>query len=90
LQQPDESSEVAAAVLISVIDTGVGVTETALARRRARGFGLSNIEQRLQHYGSGKTPLTIRSTPGTGTTVEIRVSLQAGETVNVLASTKPS
>src|SRR3989454_1431353 len=90
LQQSDESSEVPAAVLISVIDTGVGVTETALARRRARGLGLSNIEQRLQHYGCGMTPLMIRSTPGTGTTVEIRVSLQAGETVNVLASTKPS
>jgi signal transduction histidine kinase len=64
-----------AVVLISVMDTGVGVTDTTLAQRRRRGLGLSNVEQRLQRYGSRETPLVIRSTPGSGTTVEIRIPL---------------
>jgi LytS/YehU family sensor histidine kinase len=64
-----------AVVLISVMDTGVGVTDTTLAQRRRRGLGLSNVEQRLQRYGSRETPLVIRSTPRSGTTVEIRIPL---------------
>jgi len=68
-----------AAVLVSVIDTGVGTTDSALERRKARGLGLTNIERRLERYGSGPGAITIRSTPGIGTTVEIRVALQPGE-----------
>ncbi|HYR91950.1 MAG TPA: histidine kinase [Terriglobia bacterium] len=68
-----------AAVLISVVDTGVGTTDSVLERRKARGLGLTNIERRLERYGSGPEPLTIRSTPGIGTIVEIRVALQPGE-----------
>jgi two-component system, LytTR family, sensor kinase len=82
LQQNEESF-----VLISVVDTGVGVTETALANRRKRGLGLSNVEQRLERYGSG-LPLTIQSTPGTGTTVEIKVPLQVSEIVTFVDSVK--
>ncbi len=68
-----------AAVLVSVIDTGVGTTDSALERRKARGLGLTNIERRLERYGSGPGAITIRSAPGIGTTVEIRVALQPGE-----------
>jgi sensor histidine kinase YesM len=70
--------------------TGVGVTEEALVHRRNRGLGLSNVEQRLQRYGNGVSPLFIRSTPGSGTTVEIQVPLQAREPVNLMESVKSS
>jgi two-component system, LytTR family, sensor kinase len=90
LQQGDRSSEAPTAVSISVVDTGVGVTETVLAHRRGRGLGLSNVEQRLQRYGSTVTPLLIRSAPGSGTTVEIQVPLQAREAVNLMESVKSS
>ncbi len=58
---------------ISVIDTGIGVSEIELARGRKRGFGISNIEERLRFYGGKSASLRIRSTPGTGTMVELRV-----------------
>ncbi len=68
-----------AAVLISVTDTGPGISESALAQRRTHGVGLSNVEQRLQRYGGGITPLTIRSAPGIGTSVEIRIPMQPSD-----------
>jgi signal transduction histidine kinase len=83
LQQSEESF-----VVISVVDTGVGLTETALANRRKRGLGLSNVEQRLQRYGSGLTPLTIHSTLGIGTAVEIKIPLQVSEAVTFVDSVK--
>ena len=63
-------------MLVSVVDTGIGVTEATLERRKSRGLGLSNIEQRLRRYGHNETPLVIHSTPGTGTDVEIRIPVQ--------------
>src|SRR5438093_288982 len=77
-------------LLISVIDTGPGVTESSLQRRRSRGVGLSNVEQRLRLYGNTETPLVIRSRPGAGTTVEIRLPIQAGEIASLAASAKSS
>src|SRR5438552_8520780 len=76
--------------LISVVDTGIGVTESSLQRRRSRGVGLSNVEQRLRRYSNTETPLVIRSTHGAGTTVEIRLPIQAGEIVSLAASAKSS
>jgi signal transduction histidine kinase len=90
LQQNDPNSEHPSAILISVIDTGVGVAETTLAHRRARGLGLSNVEQRLQRYGGTVTPLLIRSAPGSGTTVEIQVPLQDRQAVDIMDSVKTS
>ncbi len=52
--------------------------------------GLSNIEQRLRRYGNTETPLVIRSTPGMGTTVEIRIPIQATEMATLAGSTKSS
>jgi LytS/YehU family sensor histidine kinase len=86
----DGSSELPAAVLVSVMDTGVGVTETSLAHRRRLGLGLSNVEQRLQRYSNEATPLQVRSTPGNGTTVEIRVPLQAHDAAKYVDSVKSS
>jgi sensor histidine kinase YesM len=88
--QTDDSPQVPSCVLISVTDTGIGVTQTVLARRRARGLGLSNVEQRLQRYSGGTTPLAIQSAPGIGTTVEIRVPLQEREIGKIIASVKSS
>ena len=91
LQQTDSASvDRPATVLISVRDTGMGVTEASLAQRRKRGLGLSNVEQRLQRYSDGIAPLIIRSTPGSGTTVEIQIPLQIPETRNVLETVKSS
>ncbi len=90
LQQTDRPSQQSPAVLISVVDTGIGVEETTLAHRRGRGLGLSNVEQRLQRYGGTVTPLLIRSAPGSGTTVEIQVPLQARPTIDIVESVKSS
>jgi signal transduction histidine kinase len=76
------------AVLISVIDTGPGVSEAVLERRSMHGLGLTNVERRLQQYGAGMTPLAIQSAPGKGTKVEIRIPLQATPAASFAASAK--
>jgi sensor histidine kinase YesM len=75
-------------VVISVVDTGLGVTDEVITRRKSRGVGLSNVEQRLQRYGGGAVPLRIWSRPGTGTTAEIRIPLRAGTAIQMAASSK--
>jgi sensor histidine kinase YesM len=88
LQEADEK-ETGTVVVICVSDTGTGVPDSALARRRTRGVGLSNIEQRLQRYGSAVPPLTIQSAPGVGTIVEIRIPIPA-KTIEPMATAKSS
>jgi len=58
---------------ITVSDSGVGASETELARGRRRGVGLSNIEERLRCYGGPEASLRIDSTLGEGTVVEVRL-----------------
>lgn len=65
-------------LLVSVTDTGIGATSLALERGRARGLGLSNVEQRLQRYGANAA-VSMTSTPGSGTVVEIRIPVQRAE-----------
>jgi two-component system LytT family sensor kinase len=61
---------------ISVRDTGVGTTEAALARGRARGVGIASIEHRLRcHYGEQAT-LRISTLPDVGTTVDLVLPVQ--------------
>jgi LytS/YehU family sensor histidine kinase len=56
---------------IGVRDTGLGVSEQAMAQGRKRGVGLSNVERRLKtHYGD-QASFSINSAPGNGTMVEI-------------------
>jgi hypothetical protein len=56
-----------------VQDTGAGTTADALERGRDAGVGLGNVERRLQaHYGNAAS-LSIRTVPGEGTVVEIRM-----------------
>jgi len=75
------------AALITVADTGVGATPAVFERRKFRGLGLTNVEQRLNRYGAS-TPLKIDSVPGGGTTVEVRIPLQSA--VAQVASLKTS
>jgi sensor histidine kinase YesM len=89
IQLEQQSSAAPPVIVISVVDTGVGVTEAALAARRKRGLGLSNIEQRLQHYGGPKS-LSIQSKPGYGTTVEARFPLELRDIAAGLHSMKSS
>ncbi len=58
---------------LSVIDTGMGVSQDELERRRGRGIGLSNIVRRLERYYGDAASIEVRSAPGVGTTVRIRV-----------------
>jgi signal transduction histidine kinase len=59
-----------------VRDTGAGATPDALERGRASGVGLRNVERRLAcQYGTAAS-LSIRTTPGAGTTVEIRLPVE--------------
>jgi len=67
-------------MIISVADTGLGVNETALARRQSRGLGLSNVKQRLERYGSTNA-VSLRSTTGLGTTAEVRIRLNDADAV---------
>ena len=73
-------------VAISVTDTGIGVTESNLKRRKACGVGLSNVEQRLLRYGGPPDPLKIQSTSGVGTTVEIQIPVQPTASVITAAA----
>lgn len=58
---------------ITVEDTGAGATSQSLQRGRRTGLGLRNVERRLEcQYGTSAS-LSIRTAPGEGTTVEIRL-----------------
>ncbi|MFN8094100.1 MAG: histidine kinase [Vicinamibacteria bacterium] len=58
---------------LEVEDDGAGSTPAALARGRARGIGLGNVEKRLAAYFGPDGSLRVESRPGRGTTA--RVSL---------------
>jgi signal transduction histidine kinase len=63
-------------LLVSVADTGAGATGAELENGKLRGFGLSNVEQRLKRYGAGTAAVSVQSAPGRGTTVEVRIPVQ--------------
>jgi sensor histidine kinase YesM len=75
---------------ISVIDTGIGASEIELARGRKRGVGLNNIEERLRFYGGKAASLRIRSTPGAGTIVELRIPATHREHVSTAGAPLPN
>ena len=58
---------------VSVSDTGVGIAPHQLARRRAEGVGLDNVERRVERHYGRRASFEITSTPGVGTKVEIRI-----------------
>jgi two-component system LytT family sensor kinase len=67
---------------LTVRDTGPGVTEDHLRRGRVLGVGLSNVERRLQGQYGAEASLSIRSVPGTGTTVTIRLPADSSRTAD--------
>jgi two-component system, LytTR family, sensor kinase len=73
---------------IIVSDSGIGVSELDLTRNRRRGLGLSNIEERLRWYGGQSSSLRIKSQPGEGTTVELRLPLLERTTDGVFPATQ--
>ncbi len=75
---------------ISVIDTGIGASEIELARGRKRGVGLNNIEERLRFYGGKSASLRIRSAPGAGTVVELKIPALITEHVPTVGGPLPN
>ena len=69
----DRISEDNRQLSLIVEDTGAGTTAEALQQGRSTGVGLRNVQRRLEcHYGDAAS-LSIRTTPGEGTLVEIRM-----------------
>lgn len=65
--------EPAPRLVLRVADTGPGLGAEDLAERRQRGVGLHSVERRLAcHYGDAAA-LTLTSSPGRGTLVEVSV-----------------
>jgi signal transduction histidine kinase len=73
-----------ATLVLAVTDTGRGATKTQLRRGRAEGVGLANVERRLAAQFGSAASLSIVSTPGGGTTVEIRMPAEASAEAEVL------
>ena len=69
-------------LLITVADTGAGTTPDALARGRTSGVGLRNVERRLACQYGRAASLSIRTAPGEGTVVEIRLPVSAPAAVD--------
>lgn len=64
---------------LTVVDTGVGATPAELVRRRGAGIGLSSVERRLERHFGAAASLDVRSAPGVGTTVELRLPVPVPE-----------
>lgn len=60
---------------LSVADSGAGVAPAELARRRARGVGLANVERRVERQFGASGAFAFTSTPGAGTRVELWLPL---------------
>ena len=56
-----------------VEDTGAGTTDEALQRGRSTGIGVRNVERRLECQYGHAASLSIRTVPGEGPHVEIRM-----------------
>jgi two-component system LytT family sensor kinase len=63
-----------------VRDTGAGATEVDLARGRARGVGLRNVERRLACQYGDRATMCFHTTAGAGTTVELHLPAAVGAT----------
>ena len=59
--------------LIEVHDDGVGMTEERLKHALSEGIGLSNVNERLRTIYGAHCQLTLRSLPGQGTWVSLKI-----------------
>jgi two-component system LytT family sensor kinase len=62
---------------ISIRDTGLGVSDVALAQGRKRGVGLANVERRLECFYGNAASLKLSGVMAGGTLAEIRMPLNA-------------
>lgn len=62
-------------LVLTVRDTGVGVSERELAHRRVSGIGLSTVARRLERCYGPDASLEIHSIPDVGTTIIVRVPM---------------
>jgi two-component system, LytTR family, sensor kinase len=62
---------------VMIRDTGVGSTADAVKRGRAHGVGLDNVERRLTAQYGAAASLSIHTVVGLGTTVEVRLPVDA-------------
>jgi two-component system LytT family sensor kinase len=86
----DFGVDLVAMLVIVVRDTGAGASTDTLRRGRESGVGLNNVARRLAcQYGSAAS-LSLSSTPGAGTTVEIRVPAKEMAAVELRASRNAS
>jgi len=56
-----------------VCDTGAGTSPESMARRKAVGTGLTNLEARLRHYYGTAASISMHSSAGHGTRVDLVV-----------------
>jgi hypothetical protein len=75
-------------LILTVRDSGAGATAREVARGRAHGVGLQNVERRLAHQYGAAASLTIESVPGRGTTVTIAVPVTAGAPAGPVAEVR--
>jgi two-component system LytT family sensor kinase len=64
-------------ISLVVHDTGAGTTAEGLQRGRDTGVGLRNVERRLEVQYGNLASLSIRTSPGEGTIVEIRMPVDS-------------
>jgi LytS/YehU family sensor histidine kinase len=69
---------------LTVTDTGMGASDASLRLGRELGVGLRNVERRLTCQYGDRATVGITSTPGVGTTVEIRIPAQHAVTTDVV------
>jgi signal transduction histidine kinase len=73
LARVQEASGEERQLILVVRDTGGGATSEAVQRGRDAGVGLRNVERRLHGQYGPAASLSIESTPGQGTVVELRI-----------------
>ncbi len=66
-------SEVDDTLILQVVDTGMGASESGMEAGRRQGLGLSSIERRLQAYYGARASLETASQPGLGTRATLRI-----------------
>jgi len=71
---------------VVVHDSGAGATDRELIRGRSDGVGLRNIERRLAVQYGDRAALAIRSAPGVGTTVEVRLPVELAVSADAVAA----
>jgi signal transduction histidine kinase len=68
-----QRSEAGPTLTLVVHDSGAGASAAEWERGRAAGIGLKNVERRLACQYGDAASLRVQSTPGRGTTAEIRL-----------------